>query len=340
MNKKEKKRIERILNVKNTDKKLIDLIIPCYKAKDTLTRLFASVVTQTMRNNIHIILVQDCDGEDYSDIISQFSQWLDIQIVQMDKNGGPGTCRRVGMKAGKNKYIICIDADDTFHNPFAIENLYSSIEENKLDAVNSIFLEQVSDLQFYAHHNNDWVWMFGKIYRRRFLEKNNIEMNDSRANEDTGFNMVVRGIGKLGFLQDITYIWYNKKDSITRADGGIYRFTGIKGWLYNMEWGINHLIRLKANEEIIRQIVAENIIATYSWFLEFGRDNDKRVNVEEYKKWVHKYYINIYKKYQPTEQQLNLAFKGQSKNYQLSGFIPKYTFEQYLEMIGEGYNGE
>jgi glycosyltransferase involved in cell wall biosynthesis len=334
------KKMQKILNAKNTNKKLIDLIVPCYKAKDTLTRLLLSVAIQTMKNNIHIILVQDCDEEDYSKIITQFSQCLDIQIIQMEKNSGPGTCRRIGMKAGKCKYIICMDADDTFQNPFAVEELYASIEEHNLDAVNSVFIEQLADLQFYAHNNNDWVWMFGKIYRRKFLEKNKIEMNDSRANEDTGFNSVVRCVGKIGFLPDTTYIWYSKEDSITRIDGGIYRFTGIEGWLYNMEWAINHMIRLKAEEKNIQQFVAENIIATYTWFLEFGRDSDPRVNVEEYKKWVHKYYKNIYIKYQPTEDQLNAAFQGQIGNYHLSGIIPKYTFEQYLNMIGEEYNGK
>ena len=333
------KRVEKILNAKKTNKKLIDLVIPCYKARNTLTRLFASVVTQSMRNNIHIILVQDYDGEDYSDIIAQFEQWLDIQLIQMKENSGPGTCRRVGMKAGKCKYITCMDADDTFQNPFAVEELYASIEENKLDAVNSIFIEQVADLQFYAHDNNDWVWMFGKIYRRKFLEKNKIEMNDSRANEDTGFNSVVRCVGKIGFLPDTTYVWHFKEDSITRVNGGIYRFTGIEGWLYNMEWAIENMTRLKAKEENIQQFVADNIIATYSWFLEFGRDTDERIDIDNYKKWVHKYYENIYTKYQPTEEQLNISFQNQAGNYHLSGIIPKYTFEQYLNMIGEGYNG-
>ena len=32
------------------------------------------------------------------------------------------------------------------------------------------------------------VWMHGKMYRRSFFSKYNIRFNDSRANEDVGFN--------------------------------------------------------------------------------------------------------------------------------------------------------
>lgn len=321
---------------KLANRKVIDLVIPCYKAKNTLIRLLASVVTQTMSSNMNIIIVQDCDEEDYSDIIALFNKMLTIKLVKLEDNRGPGVCRRIGRKSGKCKYIMYMDADDTFQNPFAVEELYTAIEGGKFDAVNSIFLEQCNDAPtFISHDNDDWVWMFGKIYRRKFLEDNNIEMNDSRANEDTGFNAVVRSVGKTAFLPDVTYIWHYKEESITRKDGGIYRFTGIKGWLYNVKWAIDNMIRLNTEEEKIKEFVADNIISTYVWFLEFIEDNDIRVNVDEYKKWVHKYYIDIYLSHTPTEKQLNTAFANQSDKEWLAKRIPKYTFEEYLRMVAE-----
>lgn len=319
------------------NKKVIDLIVPMYKAKDTLIRLLGSVTSQTMRENINVILVQDCDGEDYSEIISIFEKVLSIKTVALDKNQGPGSCRRIGTNKGKCKYIMYMDSDDTLQNPFAVEELYRAIESNKLDAVNSIFFEQVGETNFLPHDNNDWIWMFGKIYRRSFLEKNKIEMNDSRANEDTGFNSVVKCVGNVGFLADSTYIWHYKEDSITRKDGGIYRFTGIEGWLYNMEWAIENILRINPEKEKIQQFVADNIISTYCWFLEFEDDKDDRVDIEEYKKWVNKYYNNIYCKYPPSKEQLNNSFSCQSNNFASLQKIPKYTFEQYLKMVGEDY---
>ena len=130
------------------DKKVIDLVVPLYKAKHTLMRLLASVTMQSMRKNVTIYLVQDSDGEDYSKLLSIFSQMLDIKIIVLNKNAGPGKARRIGMKEGTSKYITCMDADDTFQNPFALQELYTAIEENNLDAVNSLFLEQVGVNKF------------------------------------------------------------------------------------------------------------------------------------------------------------------------------------------------
>lgn len=319
------------------DKKVIDLVIPMYKAKETLVRLLSSVATQSMRRNIHVILVQDCDKENYQDITNIFRDILEIEIIELEENSGPGKARRVGRKQGKCKYVMYMDSDDTFHNPFSAEALYTAIEGTQFDAINSVFLEQLDGLNFLPHRE-DWIWVFGKIYRREFLEKNNIEMNDSRANEDTGFNSIISTVGKIGFLEEATYIWHFKEDSITRRDGGIYRFTGIEGWLYNMQYAVDNIIRLKADEERIKKFVARNIMATYGWFLDFSKDTDERVDVEEYKKWVHKYYENIYTKYKPTKEQLEEAF---AKHCEQTGFrsgIPLYTFEQYLYMVGEGYN--
>ena len=317
------------------DKKVIDLVVPLYKAKHTLMRLLASVTMQSMRKNVTIYLVQDADGEDYSQLLSIFSQMLDIKIIVLNNNTGPGKARRIGMKEGTSKYITCMDADDTFQNPFALQELYTAIEENNLDAVNSLFLEQVGVNKFITHEN-DWVWMFGKIYLRKFLEDNNIKMNDSKANEDTGFNTVVRTVGKIGYLPDITYIWHYKEDSITRVNEGIYRFTGIEGWLYNMEWAIANMERLKVEEEIMQKEVAGMLINTYCWYLEFNKDKDKRVDVNKYLEWVEKFILSSYISHKPTYEQLELAYKERSRNAQLTEHIPEKTLKEYIEMVGGG----
>lgn len=313
--------------------KVIDLVVPMHKAKHTLMRLLASVTMQSMRQNVHIILVQDADNEDYSELLSIFSQMLDIEVVVLKENAGPGKARRLGMKYGTSKYITCMDADDTFQNPFALQELYTAIEENELDAVNSLFLEQVGVNKFITHEN-DWVWMFGKIYRRKFLEDNEIEMNDSRANEDTGFNTVVRNVGKIGYLPDITYIWHYKEDSITRINDGIYRFTGIEGWLYNMEWAMEQLTRLKVEEEKIKREVAGFMVNIYTWYLEYYRDTDKRVDINVYLEWVDKFIVNCYNVHTPNTEQLLDAYKERSKNFNLTEFIPIITLFDFIGMVG------
>lgn len=322
------------ITIKEEDGFLVDLVVPIYKSKETLMRLFASIVTQTMRKNIKLFLVQDADGEDYSKLLCMFSQMVEFEVVVLKQNSGPGTCRRIGMKHGDSKYIMFMDADDTFQNPFAVQELYEAIEQNELDAVNSIFLEECENHRFVPHNGNDWIWVFGKIYRRSYLEENEIYFNDSRANEDTGFNTIVNEHGKVGFLPDNTYIWWHKPDSITRVDGGIYRFTGIEGWIYNMSWAIDNLIRLKVEDVKIRKKIADIVCCLYCWYLEFEKDKDTRVDINKYIEWVEKFMYETYNDNVPTEEQLIEAYKIKSKNEWLTSNIPTITLKDFIKMVG------
>ena len=40
-------------------------------------------------------------------------------------------------------------------------------------------------------HKKSESWLHGKIYKRKFLEKNNIKFNESRYNEDVYFNELI-----------------------------------------------------------------------------------------------------------------------------------------------------
>lgn len=319
-------------DMKNKNKE-IDLVVPVYKATGTLENLLASVLVQTMKEKIHIILVQDFDGENYSEIISNFDKMLDIELIKMEKNSGPGTSRRIGTKKGVNKYVMYMDADDVFQNPFAVYELYNEIEVTQADAVNSIFLEQTGN-DVFVRHENDWIWVFGKIYRRSFLEKNNIEMNDSRANEDTGFNNLIYSVGKVSYLQDITYIWKYKENSITRINNSIYRFTGIEGWAYNMSWAIEEMARLNIDKEKIQMKNAEVMMSCYLWYNEFLVDKDERINIELFLEWVRKYVANTYNKYIPTKKMLEDMYIMNGNNSRLLDYMPSVTFIQFIEMVG------
>lgn len=316
--------------------KLVDLVVPMYKCKETLLKLLASVASQSVKDIIHVILVQDCDGENYTELINMFNPMLDIELVAMDKNSGPGTTRRVGMQKGASPYIMFMDADDTFQNPFAVQELYETISKNDFDAVNSIFLEQTTkDMgSFVPHNNNDWVWVFGKIYKRKFLEDNKIYLNDSRANEDTGFNTVVSTVGKVGFLNDSTYIWWFKEDSITRVNNGIYRFTGMEGWLYNMGWVIDNLVRLKVDEEIIIKRCTGTLISTYCWYLEFIHDKDERIDVNKFLEWVKSFVKSYYNKLTPTKEVLNQMYREQAHSKGLVAYVPELTLTEYIKLVG------
>ena len=266
----------------------IDLIIPCYNTHSTIKRVLCSIEMQTIKDKIQIILVDDNSNEGYDYLIPLF-EGLNIKIVKLEKNSGPGTARRKGMMAGTSKYIMFMDSDDTLTNAFAVKRMYDFIEKGGYDVIHSNFLEELENGDF-TKHVRDTIWVFGKMYSREFVEKNAIYFNDTRANEDTGFNAVCFHTGNVGYLEDNTYIWHFNPNSITRRDNGIYRFTGIEGYLQNMIWAFQEIKRIGTTKEVQQGFLCDIFIATYFILLELIRWNDKRVDYDLFIKWVQDFY--------------------------------------------------
>ena len=311
---------------------MIDLIIPCYNAHDTIERTLCSVYMQTMCKDIHIILVDDNSDKPYDYLKEKYND-LELEIIRLENNCGSGCTRRVGMKKGNNEYIMFMDADDTFTNSFAVRRLYDYIKENEYDCVTSNFLEDLGNGKF-VKHEQDSIWVFGKIYKREFLEKNSIYFNDTRANEDTGFNTICFFVGNWGYLNDNTYIWHYKEDSITRRDGGIYRFTGIKGYLDNMEWAVQEIRRIGVPKNELDRLKCNVFIATYFFYLDLEQWGDKRVNYKEFMEWVYGYYKRVFAKEQ-IEEKIFLEAYGEVAKSKMSIFSKpiSLTIKQFEDIV-------
>ena len=118
---------------------MLDIIIPAYKARDTLPQALDSLVTQTKKMFI-VTIVQDCDDEDYTDIVEEYTRrGLNIKLITTPENIGPGLARQFGMDQEKMcDYCIFVDADDLL-NPRAVEILYTEAKKQNADIVLSDF---------------------------------------------------------------------------------------------------------------------------------------------------------------------------------------------------------
>ena len=74
--------------------KKITIGVPVYKAKTTINKLLASLLIQTMSDNISIVLANDFpeDNGEY-EFVKKLYPTLDIKILDCDKNTGPGLAR-------------------------------------------------------------------------------------------------------------------------------------------------------------------------------------------------------------------------------------------------------
>lgn len=97
----------------------VSVVIPCYRCADTIQRAVDSVVDQTLPPQ-EILLVDDFsndEGETLAalDRLRQTYQGMNIKILQLGKNSGPGSARNAGWDESSQPYLAFLDADDSWH---------------------------------------------------------------------------------------------------------------------------------------------------------------------------------------------------------------------------------
>jgi len=325
--------------------KLIDIIIPAYKSQKTIIKTLDSISMQTISNDTIVTIVNDADGIGYSDIIDHYSKFLDIRELVLEKNSGPGIARQHGIDNTNCKYISFCDSDDTLYGPFALESLLKSAENSGTccSVCGKHYLEVKEPTLHFIEIPQNYVWMFAKLYRRSFIDKYKIRFNDSRVNEDVGFNHWMRLVAideeeRQVKLNQIVYCWFSNPNSITRSKEDFLYLDNIPGYVDNIIYAIKNARKAGiANSHYVRQESIVTMADLYVFYMEciYGKPKYEEIN---FKACV-KFYNEIY---QYLDLVLDKNFKDgiilktlyKKRDTLLSG-IPILTFYQFLEKIKE-----
>lgn len=246
----------------------IDIIIPFYEAEKTIDRCLASIAMQTYADRCHVLIVDDGSSDKSTTaLIGKLPMWnsiIDVEWIPCAENGGPGVARQIGLDNTEGKYVIFMDADDTFSGSYAVEKLYGAIEKDNADIVCGKFIEETGVHTFVVHEPN-LVWVFGKIYRRKTIERFLVHFNETRANEDTGFNTVLANLtDNIVNIPQMVYEWHYAESTITRKDNAAYTWSsGHIGYIDNMIWAVEELRSRNINKEIIRNLAVSVLCKLY-----------------------------------------------------------------------------
>lgn len=334
----------------------IDIIIPAYKAQGTILRTLSSIAEQTIIDDIEVTIVNDaCPNGDYQEFVKMFLPYFKIREIKLEENGGPGVARQKGIDETKNEFFTCIDADDTFSGAIALETLRAAIKEpvmfngQQIDGgfkcVSGTFLQLGETLKQIVPHQNDMVWMFGKLYRRDFIEKYKVRFNETRANEDTGFNTIVRllcnsPMEQIRFVPEVVYFWHNKKDSITRINDGQYGYDQCMcGWTDNMIYAIDHVRKIRPFDGNVNQWTASVILNLYFYYIETVAR--KPVFTEQNWEYIKKFYHHCYKRIEDTitdevfGEMYSMASTEKWGSRSLLGIMPCIGIKEFMDKLHE-----
>lgn len=260
---------------------MIDLIIPIYNAQKTLEKTLMSIKLQTLLDKIKIYLIDDCSNESYEEILNKYKD-INITYKKLDKNKGPAVARQEGIDMSKSEYIMFIDADDLFYDADSIKRLYEEIIKG-YDYVIGCTHEEKRNIDIYNESD-----LHGKIYRRSFIENNNIRFNETRFHEDNFFNnLFLLCEPKIQKINTKVYIYVNNEESITNTDYD-KEFERLEILLYNMKELLNEAKKRKCTKlKVIFAIFIK--IKYFNRIWETFNDEQKNIFIN----WIKKYNLNI-----------------------------------------------
>lgn len=139
----------------------VTVIIPCYRCIATIERAVKSVFNQTQAPK-QVILIDDYSDDDLTTIkflkkIKKKYPKLNIQILALKNNQGPGTARNEGWKKANQPFIAFLDADDSWH-PNKLELQYSWMKSHPeiLLTAHRSFRSSVASYQKKLNHSKNF----------------------------------------------------------------------------------------------------------------------------------------------------------------------------------------
>ena len=329
----------------------IDVIVPAYRAHETLGHTLGSLAMQSIAGDLDVTVIDDaCPEGDYHDLVVPFSSRLNLKLVRLPRNLGPGGARQAGIDATDDPYFTCLDSDDELSGPSSLELLRDVMEENKsIQRCGGGIMLYGSSGEL-IRQSSGGVSMDGKLFRRSFIERYGIRFNGTRANEDYGYNLAVdmlcdNDAEQTCRLSEAVVNVYRNPKSITAAGEGQFRWDQrICGFIDNTIWAVDLAEKYRPDSDAVSVEILRVLLITYCyWCIIAECAPEYAAQAWEYaKKYYHLCYRHHYcPAYESMEKNLTpettpLIFETFSKRGYFSlpeGCEPAVSFDEFLKRM-------
>lgn len=185
----------------------ISIIIPHFNSSKSLIRLLKSIPKD---RDIEILVIDDQSNTEELNGIYISTEYKYIKLLKNNKEKSAGTCRNIGLKAAKGKWILFADADDFFvRDAFDILKKFENSEKDIIffkpiscysDTLlpaerHKIFgnlidkyledksIEKLEDIKY------KFIVPWSKLIRKSLIDKNKIFFDEVLASNDVMFSL-------------------------------------------------------------------------------------------------------------------------------------------------------
>ena len=170
----------------------IDIIIPIGETRaEYLDNAIASIKQQTVFDDCHIYVILD-HSPDVDLVFEKFSELVNVNFYcNEDRWPSAGTARQIGIDNSYGEYIFFLDADDVLGDKNCLEVLAKYLDDNPTQTLigGSLILNEPQLGQMRTTNLLRIDCNHGILFRRSFLQDNNVRFKSYLINEDHDFIM-------------------------------------------------------------------------------------------------------------------------------------------------------
>lgn len=218
-------------------KKILSIIVPMYKTEMYVRECLTSILRQDLPSSRYEVIAVDNGSPDCcADIVRTLqTEYSNLKLVTLKDNRLPSGARNAGLDVAVGKYLMFVDSDDYLEQNVLCA-LVCAIDSENLDIVH-FGCEQLSEgsvhklptiketsimdgatFYFENMHKEDRLCVsWSKIYRRSFLDENNIRCSEGLLYEDEEFSYkVFAAAQRVKHLKFCPYVYRCNNQSATQ----------------------------------------------------------------------------------------------------------------------------
>lgn len=245
----------------------VSVIIPVYNCKKYLEQAVESVISQTVFDEIELILVDDGSSDGSAAVCNGYSDKYANIITLHENNAGVSVARNQGINAARGEYIAFLDSDDRYENNFVEEMLasadsdllccdfyYKDKNEKNLGSIfdEKQFLKSDFNDDFYLKVLNTMFYScWNKLYKKSIIQKFDIKFPVGiKYAEDMVFVYeYLKYSESFRFIDKKLYFYNINPDNATSV---VKNGFDVQKFIYDYQ--INHFRELNVSEKVYESI--------------------------------------------------------------------------------------
>ena len=336
----------------------VSVIVPVYNGEKYLNQCLDSISNQTLEN-IEIICIDDGSTDKTPSILKKYSSKDNRFKIITTENNGQGSARNTALKEAQGEYIAFVDADDWIELN-AMELLYNNAKSRDLDLLFFQMSNYMQSSQEYVstdlydiksfenngidentifNHDITHEFLFeipvgpvSKIYKRQFLESNDLRFPEGMFFEDNAFFYnAYFYCKKAGFLKKQLYFRRRHEESVTQT------FDESKFDIVN---ATNSVLQVFNNHSVYESYKKDVINHTFSMLIEWFKKSPLNIRQKFYEKIKNEFrgFRDLIEDFNENlKEEYEIIFNIMNENRFYLDFLSDYKLKTTDYVI---YNGE